>query len=82
MNLMKKGYVTFILSIFILSMFQGCTDIEMDYRQEMRDFVSDISIYAKDKHPNFIIIPQNDIELSTSNGEPDGNISTVLSKGN
>ncbi len=77
MNLMKKGYVIFILSIFILSIFQGCTDLEMDYRQEMRDFVSDISTYAKDKHPSFIIIPQNGIELTTTNGEPDGNLSTV-----
>jgi cysteinyl-tRNA synthetase len=44
---------------------------ETDYRQQMRDFVIDISTYSKQKNPDFIIIPQNGQELLTSDGEPD-----------
>ena len=35
----------------------------MDYRAEMRAFVSAMSVYAKAKHPGFLIVPQNGIEL-------------------
>lgn len=42
---------------------------EMDYRQEMRDFVIGISTYSKQKNPYFIIIPQNGQELLTSGGD-------------
>ncbi|MBP1909432.1 endo alpha-1,4 polygalactosaminidase [Methanolobus bombayensis] len=44
---------------------------EMDYRQQMRDFVIGISTYSKQNNPDFIIIPQNGQELLTSGGEPD-----------
>ena len=44
---------------------------EMDYRQQMRDFVIGISTYSKQKSPDFIIIPQNGQEILTSGGEPD-----------
>jgi cysteinyl-tRNA synthetase len=44
----------------------------MDFRQEMRNFVSEISGYAKSTYPDFIIIPQNGQELVTINGEGDG----------
>jgi cysteinyl-tRNA synthetase len=44
---------------------------EINYRQQMRDFVIGISIYSKQKNPDFIIIPQNGQELLTSGGEPD-----------
>jgi cysteinyl-tRNA synthetase, unknown class len=43
-----------------------------DFRQEMRDFVIGISQAAKAQNPDFAIIPQNGIELVSSNGEPDG----------
>ena len=45
---------------------------EIDYKQEMRDFVIGISKYAKTSNSDFIIIPQNGIELVTSNGEEEG----------
>lgn len=35
----------------------------MDYRQEMRNFVKEISSYSKSQNPNFIVIPQNGHEL-------------------
>ncbi len=36
-----------------------------DYRQAMRDFVVRISETARAQHPDFIVIPQNGIELVT-----------------
>ena len=38
----------------------------------MRTFVGEISTYAKDANPNFVVIPQNGIELVSVNGEEDG----------
>lgn len=43
-----------------------------DYRAEMRNFVIKISQYTKAKNPQFAIIPQNGIELISSNGESNG----------
>ena len=34
-----------------------------NYRQQMRNFVQTISLYAKSFDPNFIIVPQNGVEL-------------------
>jgi cysteinyl-tRNA synthetase len=42
---------------------------DLDFKQEMRDFVIGISEYARINKPDFIIIPQNGIELVTRNGE-------------
>lgn len=39
------------------------------YKKEMRDFVINISKYAKAKHSGFSIIPQNGIELVTETGD-------------
>ena len=49
---------------------------EIDYKQEMQDFVIGISEYTKTSDSNFFIIPQNGIELVTSNGEEDGPLHT------
>ena len=38
----------------------------------MKAFVQDISAYAKGQNPNFAIIPQNGIELATTDGNEDG----------
>jgi cysteinyl-tRNA synthetase len=43
-----------------------------DYRSEMRQFVQNISSYAKQADPDFIVIPQNGAALVTLNGEADG----------
>jgi len=63
--------------IFIASLFASCntkdeTSSNTDYREEMRSFVIGISEYAKGVNPNFVIIPQNGIELISTNGEADG----------
>ena len=41
----------------------------IDYRQEMRSFVQEISIYAKGINPNFAIIPQNGADLVSTTGD-------------
>ncbi|MCB0732555.1 MAG: endo alpha-1,4 polygalactosaminidase [Ignavibacteriae bacterium] len=42
---------------------------DINYRQEMRNFVTEISKYAKSKNPEFNIVPQNGQELATLTGE-------------
>ncbi len=44
----------------------------VNYREEMREFVTDIGVYAKGIDNTFIIIPQNGQELITDSGEGDG----------
>ncbi len=51
-----------ILSFLLISMGQ-CSIEQKDYRQLMREFVKNISIYAKNLNQNFIIIPQNGVEI-------------------
>ena len=50
--------------------------VAIDYREEMRKFVIGISQYAKAQNSQFAIIPQNGIELITTNGESDGTLAT------
>ncbi|MBL7112801.1 MAG: hypothetical protein ISS19_12770, partial [Bacteroidales bacterium] len=61
------------LIILLLSV-TSCGDDypDLDFKQEMRDFVTAISGYAKDLHPGFLIIPQNGQELNTLNGDNKG----------
>ncbi|RLD18849.1 MAG: hypothetical protein DRI69_09570 [Bacteroidetes bacterium] len=68
--------------MLIQILLQGCNNDDtvpqgdVDYRQEMRDFVIDISTYAKDIDDGFFIIPQNGQELISDNGEGDGIVQT------
>lgn len=48
------------------------TPSTINYKQEMRNFVIGISEYAKTSKPDFFIIPQNGIELVTSDGDENG----------
>ncbi len=59
-----------------LLIFFSCalTSDDRDYRAEMRDFVIDISAWAKTREPGFLIIPQNGQELFTFEGEPEGTL--------
>lgn len=59
-----------ILLLFITSCGDDYPDL--DFKQEMRDFVTAISGYAKGIHPGFLIIPQNGQELNTLNGDNKG----------
>ena len=64
---------------FLLFLIYGCDPGNTDpvYRQHMRDFVEQISIYSKSYNPGFLIIPQNGIELVSDNGEEDGPPSSI-----
>ncbi|MBP7239324.1 MAG: endo alpha-1,4 polygalactosaminidase [Saprospiraceae bacterium] len=75
-----KGIFVFILLLNILSCDRQ-EDIvpppDNDFRQAMREFVIGISAYSKGIHPGFVIIPQNGIELVSSNGQEDGSPHTA-----
>ena len=71
----------FLIGFIILIMLSSCNldpsnDIpkDLDFKEEMRNFVIDISKSTKLTHPNFIIIPQNGIELITENGDVDDDL--------
>ncbi len=76
---MKKGLI--LLAMFLI--FSSCnnddddSNNETEYKQRMREFVIGISQYSKAINPNFIIIPQNGIELVTDNGDKSGNPHTA-----
>ena len=65
-----------LLSLTALLLLVGCPpespNTHMDYKQAMRDFVIEISQYAKTRHPNFIVIPQNGAELVSRTGDDTG----------
>jgi cysteinyl-tRNA synthetase, unknown class len=66
---MKKATLLQIILITLISCNKGD---DLDYKQEMRDFVIGISEYAKAFNGKFIIIPQNGIELVSSTGDEEG----------
>ncbi|MEM4134465.1 MAG: endo alpha-1,4 polygalactosaminidase [Candidatus Micrarchaeia archaeon] len=66
-----------ILLIIILLNFFSCRKEDLssiDFRNEMRNFVIEISNYAKSKRDNFLIIPQNGQELITNTGDSLGEV--------
>ncbi|MDF1546996.1 MAG: endo alpha-1,4 polygalactosaminidase [Bacteroidales bacterium] len=70
--------------LIIASIFTSCGGDEeslvpegTDLRQEMRNFVIGISQSAKATKASFVIIPQNGVELVSSNGEEDGPLNTA-----
>ena len=44
----------------------------IDYEQEMRTFIQDISVFARQQKPGFLIVPQDGLTLLTSNGDSTG----------
>lgn len=44
----------------------------VDYEQEMRTFIQDISAFARQQAPGFLIVPQDGLTLLTSNGDSTG----------
>jgi cysteinyl-tRNA synthetase len=77
---MKKfKYLQVVLVLIMLSFTvadckkgKSAADQNIDYRQEMRNFIFNIGSYSKSFDSNFMIIPQNGQELITDNGEADG----------
>ena len=68
----------FLVFAFILSFIvSGCNrnnEPEINYRDKMRQFVINISDYAKMLRPGFIVIPQNGQELIIEEGKVSDNI--------
>ncbi|MEQ9310137.1 MAG: endo alpha-1,4 polygalactosaminidase [Balneolaceae bacterium] len=62
------------LTIIIFTTTNGCAQDEnkIDYKQEMRNFVQEISEYARNQRPDFIVIPQNGVQLVSNNGKWNG----------
>lgn len=56
---------------------ENITSSDIDYKEEMRNLVINISTKAKNTAPDFVIIPQNGIELITQNGEEHGALHTA-----
>ncbi len=72
---MKKAISILSIGLLILLLLiSSCGDDypDLDFKQEMRDFVSAISDYAKAAKPGFLIVPQNGQELNTLNGDNKG----------
>jgi len=70
MNFFKIS--TFILGCLLLSygeLFAQDLDKNIDYRNEMRQLVIEISETAKAEDPDFLVIPQNGVELVAGNSE-------------
>lgn len=57
----------YFFSLFLISLFINCasssTIENIDYREEMRNFVIEIAEFARNQDPNFIVIPQNGHDL-------------------
>ncbi len=65
-------YIIALLLVPINSINLTAETKRIDYRQEMRSFVEQISRTARRERPGFIVIPQNGLELVTVNGKPEG----------
>lgn len=78
MNKFKHGSVVllFLIACSDSKETKKCEVPDLDFRQEMRDFVQEISAYAKDIDEDFLIIPQNGQEILTTNSDPDGPLAT------
>ena len=67
---MKRIYILLIIFCLFLT---SCSDGKSDnviYREYMKDFVNEISSWAKGISSNFIIIPQNGHDLLAKNYDP------------
>ncbi len=77
-NKKSKKLLLFLIVSFVMVLSSCKTAIseetDLDYREEMRQFVEGISAYSKAINPLFLVIPQNGHSLMTINGESDGTL--------
>jgi cysteinyl-tRNA synthetase len=73
-----KKYLVILVSFGIL--FQGCKKNNIpdniNFKQEMRNFVQNLGTYARSVDSMFIVIPQNGEQLASETGEPGGSPAT------
>ncbi len=78
---MKKVHLLLTAVILGFPLLYSCSNtdgedepgVSLEYKQKMRDFVQGISSWSKSMNPGFYVIPQNGVELVSSNGESNGN---------
>jgi cysteinyl-tRNA synthetase, unknown class len=66
-----------LILINIVSCKKGKETLNVNFREEMRDFVISLSGYARTYNAGFIVIPQNGQELTTDTGDADGTPQTA-----
>ena len=76
MNKIKYGWLVVVPLFSCSDESRKCEVPDLDFRQEMRDFVQEISAYAKNVSPDFMIVPQNGQEIITLDGDPEGTLAT------
>ena len=79
MNTRNITLIIFILFIINAFFMTEPSELKADkskinYREEMRSLVIRISSRAKKIKPEFIVVPQNAMDLAVYNGKPDGEI--------
>lgn len=77
--MLRSGFLrVLVFSILVISCKNDDEPIpNLDFRQGMREFVQNISAFAKDQNNDFLIIPQNGQEILTENSEPTGAIASA-----
>lgn len=78
LSFLKK--IRFFVSVaaVVAMVFASCSNDEVvpDYREEMRSFVIRINQQGEQLRPGFIVIPQNGMQLLTSEGGGNGTVSS------
>ncbi len=70
-----KNFVSIVILLSIIAFATSCkNDDSINYRQEMRNFVVAISKKAKSQNPTFQIIPQNGVEIISTDATPNGQL--------
>ena len=72
MKNIKIAILSLSIMLFACSSDEDNNPGNIDFKEEMRSFIIGISTYSKAINSDFFIIPQNGIELVTTNGEDDG----------
>ena len=72
-----KNFVGIVIFLSVTALATSCKNEDgIDYRQEMRKFVVEISKKAKSQNPAFLIIPQNGVELICTDNNHDGRLAS------
>jgi len=71
------GKYSKIIMLFLIVHFYSCNKTKplpenIDFKQEMRNFIQGISEYSKNINPGFVIVPQNGVELVSTTGDDNG----------
>ena len=72
-----RNFVRIIIFLTITALSLSChKDKNIDYRQEMRNFVVALSEKAKSQNPTFQVIPQNGVEIICTDDSPNGQLAS------